>query len=109
VLVQATRVEVWWRWCSPSPLCWRFRFGFAVVVRLGVGWRFAGGVVVVLRAVSWLFRLTSQRCDGVSYCLVQGGAAGTVMYRVKAFTNIFVSGNGGGGPVASHSLLGAPL
>jgi hypothetical protein len=48
VLVQETRVEVWWRWCSPSPLCWRFRFGFAVVVRLGVGWRFAGGVVVVL-------------------------------------------------------------
>jgi hypothetical protein len=31
------------------------------------------------------------------------------MYRVKAFTNDFVSGNGGGGPVASHSLLGAPL
>jgi hypothetical protein len=44
----------------------------------------------------------------VDYCLVQVCATGTVLNRVKAFTNVF-SGNGGGALVAARSLLGAPL
>jgi hypothetical protein len=44
----------------------------------------------------------------VDCCLVQVCAAGTVLNRAKAFTDV-VCGNGGGATVASHSLLRAPL
>jgi hypothetical protein len=42
----------------------------------------ARGAVVVLRAVSWLFRWTSRRWAGMVYCLVQVCAAGMVLNRV---------------------------
>ena len=47
--------------------------------------------------------------EGVGYGLGQELAAGMVLSRAKAFTDAFVSGDGGGALVASFFLLGAPL
>jgi hypothetical protein len=47
----------------------------------GDGLVLARGAVVVLRAVSWLFRWASRRWAGMVYCLVQVCAAGMVLNR----------------------------
>ena len=50
-----------------------------------------------------------RRRVGVGYRLSQDRAVGMVLSRVKAFTDTFVGGDGGGALVAPFSLLGAPL
>jgi len=50
-----------------------------------------------------------QRREGAGYGLGQERAAGMVLSQAKAFTDVFVGGEGGGAFVATFSLLGAPL
>ena len=50
-----------------------------------------------------------RRRVGAGYGLGQDRAAGIVLSRAKAFTDIFVGGDGGGTLMAPFSLLGAPL
>ena len=82
--------------------------------RLGGG---AGGLV----GACWWRRGGASGCAGLlpvealrrrveaGYGLGQDRAVGMVLSRVKAFTDTFVGGDGGGALVAPFSQLGAPL
>ena len=69
----------------------------------------AGGAEVVLQAVPGFFRWRccggeKERATGLAKNVRQAWCC-----RVKAFTDVFVGGDGGGVFVAPFSLLGAPL
>jgi hypothetical protein len=68
------------------------------------GWLvLASGIKVVLQAASGLLQWRRCRGDGGGF----GSAAGRVLMRAKAFTDVIVGGHDGGALGASLSLLGA--
>jgi hypothetical protein len=85
---------------SPRRRCYAC---VAMVVGSG-GWLvLASGIEVVLRAASGLLQWRRCRGDGGGF----GSAAGRVLMRAKAFSDVIVGGHDGGALGASLSLLGA--